>query len=261
MSDTFALPEPSGLEAAFNEFRELAWSLSKDRLSRSRGKALVARGNLLTSIENLRPHRALLEERWNKARVDRLFSGLGVADGLVFAERRAEGIEASEKTLRADIARSYVTRDLLISTLELMAKFGLLPAERVAALRSGTGPLDTALDNIGAVAVFREFEKKLAGKTPVTLALLEEAQTLGNSLQARITPEDQQATPSQEEPDPRAEAFELALRFWTLVAGKHAEARMAGREIWGNAFHLHVPALQAEEETAAKKDEPEAPAA
>lgn len=261
MPDSFDLPEPAGLEAAFGKHMARALALSTERLSRSRGDAVRARHNLLIGLNNLRPHRYTLEQRWHPDRVAALFADEDVADAAVFAQRRAEGIAAMEKVLRHEIARSYVTRDLLLSALEVAAKFGLVPEARVGALRSGTGALDTAFDNVGAVAVFREFQDVLAGKTPVTPALLEEALTLGNSLQARITPKNQAPVPGEPTVDPRDEAFDLALRLWTLVADKHSEARMAGREVFGNRFGTLVPPLQANTAPAKKKVEAATPAA
>lgn len=258
------LPEPAGLEAAFNRHRAAALAQPADALSRSRGDAVLARHNLLIGLTNLSGYRALLEQRWRRDRVAALFDGADVTDGAVFAQRRAEGIAAEQKTLTTDIARSYVVRDLLLSPLETAAKFGLVPAERVTAIRVGKGSLDTALDIVSAVAVYREFDKALANKTPVTFELLDEAQKLGNKLVAQITPTKAIGKTTGNDPlaDARAEADDLARRFWTLVFLKHGEARMAAREIAGNGFGRLVPALQAAIKAAAPAAAaPAAPAA
>lgn len=246
-SGPFTLPEPAGLEAAFNRHKPSALALPAEALSRSVGDAVIARHNLLIGLSNLRGHRELLEQRWLPARVAALFADVDITDGAVFAQRRAEGIAAEQKTIRADIAHSYVLRDLLLSPLETAAKFNLIPEERVTAIRAGSGGLDTALDVISAVAVYREFDKALANKTPMTFELLDEAQKLGNKLVAQITPTKAIGKTTGNDPlaDARAEADDLARRFWTLVASKHAEARMAAREIAGNGHGRLVPPLQA----------------
>lgn len=246
-SGTFTLPEPAGMEAAFNRHLASALALSPEVLSRSVGDAVIARHNLLVGLQNLSGKAELLKTLWHPDRVDALFANADITDGAVFAQRRAEGIAAEQKTIRADIAHSYVLRDLLLSPLETAAKFKLIPEERVTAIRAGSGGLDTALDMISAVAVYREFDKALANKTPMTFELLDEAQKLGNKLVAQITPTKAigKATGNDPLADARAEADDLARRFWTLVFLKHGEARMAAREIAGNGFGRLVPPLQA----------------
>lgn len=244
---TFALPEASGLEAAFDRHLAKAQALSSDRLQRNRGDALLARHNLLIGLRNLREMRGVLETLWHPDRVEALFADGDLADGMVFAYRRADGIVSEQKTLRQNIARSFVVRDQLLSALETAAKFDIVPMERVTAIRAGTGALDTALDVVNAVAVFREFNGPLTNKTPVTFELLDEAQKLGNELVGLVTPTNAVGKATGNDPlaDARAEADDLARRFWTLVFLKHGEARMAAREIAGNGFGRLVPPLQA----------------
>lgn len=238
------LPDEIGVESSFNAHRPKALLYPAEKLPRGRGDSIRARHNLYEGLRALDPFRAELEKKWNRERVAALFADADVADGLVFASQRVQRIDAAEKTLRDDMSRAYVVRDLLLSALECAAKFDLIPTTVVQALRAGTGALDAALDLIGAVAVYREHAKALAGKTPVTPELLDVAQTLGNSLQARITPTGQKPAASKEL-DAKDAAIELELRFYALVADKHHEARQAGREIWGRAMPDHVPALQA----------------
>lgn len=176
-----------------------------------------------------------------------------MADAAVFAAQRAEGFEKEQSRLAEDIARSFIVRDQGLSALEAAVKFGLVPEARVSAIRAGTGPLDTAFDLVNVVALCREFENALQNKTPFTTEWLADAQSLGNSLQERITPKGQKGEEAAN--DARDEAIEIALRFWTLVSEKHAEARLAGREIWGDAVSRHLPALQAKVRAPEKKVE------
>lgn len=238
------LPNEIGLESSFNTHRQTALQYPAEKLPRSRGDAIRARHNLYVGLRAIEPFRAELEKMWNPRRVAQLFADADVADGLVFASHRVQRIDAAEKTLRDDTSRAYVVRDLMLTALECAAKFDIIPTTAVLALRAGSGAMDASLDLIGAVAVFREHASALDGKTPVTPELLEKAQSLGNSLQARITPKGQKPVGTKEA-DEKDAAVDLELRFYALVADKHHEARAAGREIWGRAMSAHVPALQA----------------
>lgn len=240
------LPDEIGLSSSFHTHRPTAMNYPAEKLPRARGDAITARHNLYLALRAVEPFRALLEQRWNPRRVSALFADADVADALVFASQRVQRLDAAEKTFGRDMAQAYVLRDLLLTALECAVKFELVPAKPVQALRAGTGPLDAALDLVGAVDVYREHAQALRGKTPITAELLSEAQALGNDLQKRITPAGRKsdATKTADEKDA---ALDLELRFYALVADKHAEARQAGREIWGRAMGDHVPALQARE--------------
>jgi hypothetical protein len=73
-------------------------------------------------------------------------------------------------------------RELLLGAAELLSLFGLVSAERVADIRTGTGHLDTASDLIALHALFGEHWKRVAGKTPVTREQVDRAGVLGTEL-------------------------------------------------------------------------------
>lgn len=240
------LPNEIGLASAFHMHRPTAIQYPAEKLPRGPGVAIRARHNLYVALQALEPYRADLERKWNPRRVSALFADADVADGLVFASERVQRIDVAEKTLRDDVSRAYILRDLMLTTLECAAKFELIPTDVVQALRAGNGPMDVVSDLVGAVAEYREHVEALDGKTPITPELLEEAQVLGTSLQERVTPK----PVASNGVDAKDKALDIELRFYALVADKHHEARQAGREIWGRAVNFHIPALQASESKA-----------
>lgn len=247
------LPKDIELKAAFNKYRDKALALSVEELPRGRGEAVRARHNLYAGLQALAPHRKTLEKRWLPARVEALFATGDVADGLVFAALEAERADEAEKTLSTDIADAYVNRDLILSSLETAAKFGLIPWNGIEAIRAGKGALDAALDLVAGVAEYRKHEEKLLNKTPITPAFLRKAERLGNDLVKRVTPKGQSSIQAPIV-DPKTEANDLALRFYALVAALHKEARLAANEIWGTSASIaHVPALQSVAKKSAKK--------
>lgn len=83
-----------------------------------------------------------------------------------------EGPAADLPTL---LAEASPLRALLLSSAENLALFGHVSSERVAAIRSGSGHLDTAEDLGRLVQLFREGGPELVARTPVTEAMLERA--------------------------------------------------------------------------------------
>lgn len=250
------LPNDIGLKAAFVKNRDKALAYPQEKLPRGRGDSTRARHNIFQGLLALEPHRATLEKRWLPQRVEALFAAGDIANALVFAALEAERADQAEKTLVADIATAYEFRDQILSALETAVKFGLIPSKGIDAIRAGSGPLDASLDLIAGVTEYRKHAKKLVNKTPVTPEFLAAAEKLGNDLVPRITPKGQTSL-QPAVVDEKAQARDLALRFYALVADAHHEARLAGNEIWGNsASHAHVPALQAvAKKPAAKKTE------
>lgn len=124
-------------------------------------------------------------------------------------ERRIPGLLEEARPLRED----------LLQSAELLARFGLVDPNRVAEIRAGQGNLDMAADLVQLAALFEASWSEVAGKTPVTEAMLRRASALGADLQRAIGND-----PAER---PAAEAVSLRNAAFTLLLERYEEVRRA----------------------------------
>lgn len=230
---------PLGEAAAFNHFLPRAQALAPTAV-RKRGDAQLALNNVLTGLDALDVVAPQLAARWPADRITAMQEARSLALAAAFASSQALLLDVRQKGLGELGAAMYQNRAQLFAVLDAAAAFSLLPAERVAKLRSGTGPIDGGQDLIDGVALVREFATALENKTPFTPAWLHAADSLGNRVVQEF-----KATGAREDVNVAAKAAaDVANRMWTLLVDAHAEIRKAGFEMWGDAMNDHVPLLQ-----------------
>jgi len=82
-------------------------------------------------------------------------------------------VQRSDKTRKrfAQVSQlAYHQRRLMLFALERCVEKGLVPEEKLAPVRDGSGPVDAAGDCLALVALFGEYAAALAGRTPVEAA-------------------------------------------------------------------------------------------
>jgi hypothetical protein len=125
--------------------------------------------------------------------------------------------------LRALVAEAAPLRERLLSSAELLARFGLLDATHVAAIRNGTGYLDTAQDLTALARLYRASWADIGSKTPVTLAEVKRAAQLGPHLVLAFG-QRQQGTDGASDP---SEAHDRLQRAYTLFFNAYDDCRRA----------------------------------
>jgi hypothetical protein len=90
--------------------------------------------------------------------------------------------DQGETTLRALLNEAAPLRERLLLNAESLASFGLLDAKKVAAIRQGTGHLDTAQDLTALGLLYLDAWPALASKTPLQRVDVERALELGGLL-------------------------------------------------------------------------------
>jgi hypothetical protein len=153
------------------------------------------------------------------------------------------GLLAAEGTadVPALLAEATPMRDRMLSVAEALAKYGLVDSERVAAIRSGLGHLDTARD-LGALAeLFGALAPEHKNRLPVPETEVDRAAALSLQLIAalgrRQVGSDGAGLPSRFEDD-KARAFRLVVRTYDI--GRRAVTYVRWQE--GDA-DLLVPSL------------------
>jgi hypothetical protein len=130
---------------------------------------------------------------------------------------------APDPTVSALLAEGYKLRARLLNSAELLVEFGEIEAERVAAIRSGTGHTDMANDLVQLADLYGEHWNAIKGMTPVSREMIERAAALGWELRSQLGARGIADHPFAEAPD----AQTTRLRAFTLLARVYDECRRA----------------------------------
>lgn len=125
---------------------------------------------------------------------------------------------ANRTQLAALLQEAVPLREILLCSAELLALTGYVPYERVAAIRSGQGHVDTVDDVQALGRLYLELWDRVHDKVPVTRAMVERALTLSAELHRLLGAQEiVEDDPLVEPSDPvhmRAKAFTLFLRAY-----------------------------------------------
>lgn len=197
----------------------------------------LALHNVQLGVASVLPQEARLRKELPTLKLTELASLSDLAAGLLYAADRVSGPPAKTE-LAEKQGRLRKLREPMLLIAEGLALHGLVPAERVTAIRQGKGPIDSARDGIALEALYREYAPALRNKHPFTEAELTEVADLGNYLVRAITP-----SGGRQPVEVQSDATRLRDRFYTLLVRRHAELRKAGFVLFGEALNDHVPAL------------------
>lgn len=208
-------------EAAFNRVQAAMQALPADQLRRInvyvpaavalaigvRPKLLGLRGAMLTlpggaeAVDNLQEY------------------GLAV----LYAHALTLPFGEGETTLRTLADEAMPLRERLLASAELLVHFRIFDAKHVAAIRSGSGYLDTAQGLTALATLFRTSWAQVSSQTPVTMAEVDRAGQLGPLLVVALGRR-QQGTDGSGEPN---EAHDRLARAYTLFFNAYNKCRRA----------------------------------
>jgi hypothetical protein len=160
---------------------------------------------------------------------------------LLHAHDVATEVGAEVLALPVLLAEAAPLREDLLRSAELIAYFGVVPVERVAAIRSGHGHVDTAGDLLALGRMFVEIWDRVDGKVFVTRAMVERATVLGGQLNKALAHRELEGSPLV----PRTDRRHVQAQAFTVFARAYDEARRGVTYLrWreGDA-HLLVPSL------------------
>lgn len=118
-------------------------------------------------------------------------------------------------------AEAVPLREGMLRTAELLAHFGIVSAERVAAIRSGRGYADAADGLLALGRLFRELWARIHDKVVVTREMVDRAITLGGLMRKALAAREVEANPLVQPTDPRY----LRLQAFALFARAYQECR------------------------------------
>lgn len=177
-------------QAAFDHFRPLAEAVSTDDLPVFTGQPLLMRANVRTALAAVEPHLLTAVAALREPRLQEVLELPALVMALDFAAGRVPVSKLSAREIEAMLSEGAPWRELMLDYLEVASHpaLGLLPRERVAAVRAGKGKLDMAQDFVALPGLFAEFGEALAGKHPFPASGLARLGELGTALVQTIRP-------------------------------------------------------------------------
>lgn len=141
------------------------------------------------------------------------------AGAAVHAHLRAMGSRTEDPKLPEKLEEGAKLREGMLLSAETLVHYKLLPAERVAAIRSGTGHLDMANDLSAMAELYTEHWPALVQRTAVTIAEVERAGVLGFELQTLLGERraESESTEPAERQRTRERAFTLFVKAYEHV--------------------------------------------
>lgn len=175
---------------AFAHFRPLAETVSTVDLPVFTGQPLLMRANILAALDAVEPHLGVAVSALHEPGLEQIFELPAMVMGLDFAAGRVPVAKLSAGEINKMLVEGAPWRELLLTFLEVAAHplLGLLPRERVAAVRAGSGKLDQAQDFVSLPGLFAEFGPALAGKHPFPADTIDRLATLGGTLVQNVKP-------------------------------------------------------------------------
>lgn len=247
-SKKVAASTPTKLDPALAEHAAEAFASVKDEILAVPTSALLptnldilrAAGRGSVAAERIAPLLPELEKLYG---LDfKRIAWLGIyALALVHAHDLATEVGAEVLALPALLEEATPLREDLLRSAELVAYFGVVPVERVAAIRRGHGHFDTAGDLLALGRMFVEIWDRVHGKVFVTRAMVERATVLGGLLNKALAHRELENSPLA----PNTDRRHLRAQAFTVFARAYDETRRGVSYLrWheGDA-HLLVPSL------------------
>jgi len=175
---------------AFTHFRPQAEAVPLEGLSFVNGQPLLMRTNVLAALAAMDDHWARAVRALREPRLEELFELPALVMALQFASSRVPVAKLSSGEIDAMLNEGGPWRTLMLDYLEVASHplLNLLPRERVAAVRAGSGKLDKAQDFVSIAGIFAEFSEPLRGKHPFPVEPVERLADLGTVLVQQMRP-------------------------------------------------------------------------
>lgn len=228
--------------AAFAHFRAEAEKVPVTGLSVFTGRAAIVQVNVQRALAALDPGLEVVAQRLADAPLRAVLELPSLALALGFAAGRVPARKLSEGEIRAALEELSPLRAATLAYLEVAASpvVKLVPAERVRAIRAGTGKLDAAQDAVAIAGIFEEFGEDIAGRHPFTAEQIARLSELGAVLVQQIRPGDAPAAPTS-----RAPTSVLRDQFAALVSERYDQLRVLASVAFGAASaNAKIPALR-----------------
>ena len=229
--------------ACFAHFRPLAEQVPTEGLAVFNADAALVLQNVKTAVSVLGPRLPEVALRLVDPPFVAVLELPSLALALLHAANRVPARKLSEGEIRDALAEVAPMRALTLTFLDVASDpaLGLLPTERVRAVRAGKGPLDLAGDAVVLSDLFAEYGESLSGKHPFRPEQLTRMAELGALLLQSLKPGRAPASATAREP-----AAVLRDQFAALLADRYEELRLCASVVFRpSQAAVVIPALRA----------------
>ena len=234
-----APPPPS--KAMYDRYLDEARAQPAANVRKLRAHVSLVTVNGARGVTAVLAHETTIRADLTKVSIDEIHGLAGRAGALAYAHNLTLGF-APAKTVKLQLVRGRAVRRKLLAATTPLVDAGLLPAEAVANIRKGKGPIDSANDLLLLEALYRDHYAAIAGKTTITADDIREAGELGGDLLAQLQTGQVKRTTAKELVD----AIDIRDRMWTLYEQAWEQhVWRAGAWLFGRDVDDHVPVLQA----------------
>lgn len=239
-------------KAAFEQFQSAAMALTN--VVSFPGQPFLVLSNAEFGVRSVEPHEARIKVELPAVKFVVLLEIRQIALGLTYCVARVDRTlldrPMSKEELKEATAEGYEERGLLLDTVRLLARAGLVPKDRVTLIEKGSGKLDMVSDVTQLVALCEEHLDVVLAKSPITKEQLAQDKQLGAKLARAFRPEGARGPDLAEE---SRKSVEMRDRMWTLLKMRHDELRRVGAWLFGmDEVDEKVPVLLSAKRPAGK---------
>jgi hypothetical protein len=226
-------------KAYYDRYLEPALALPEAQVAVFRTDAALVLHNVRIGVSAVTGQEERIGRELPSIHLEPLIELPELAGALVYASTLVTQ-PVSRREIAETIARISPLRMEMLSTAEAFARRNVLPADRVKAIRAGTGKLDMALDAVALAGLYIEYKDVLAGQHMFTREEITSLGRDGERLVQAITPH--QGRSQKPAPSP-TNARTIRDRLYTLVVTRHNELRRVASFLWGDQGTQFVPRL------------------
>jgi hypothetical protein len=247
---------PSELKSHYDRFSPMALAMDGEPVDYLRADPLLVLRNVRIGVDSL--HSVLQRVKRELPLVDTrvLLELPEMAGAAVYANRQIID-PVSSKEIAERLSRVKPLRRELIAVADLFVRRGMMPADRVMAIKAGFGPIDTALDAVDLANLYIEYWDRIASKHAFTREEITELAKDGEWLVKTLNPKGAR----KEAPVQTDVARLVRDRLYALIAERHQELRRVGNFVWGAEVDSYVPKLTSRLGTTRTTAAPAAPSA
>jgi hypothetical protein len=229
---------PTDFKVQYERFIPLAATVLDGDLRSFRGNPVIVLRNVTAGVDAIKGRTDEIRAALPTIPVEELLVMPEVGKALVYAVTLVAD-PVSVREIRGLIRVVRDKRNDLLNQADLLVGKGLLPADRVAAIHAGRGPVKTALDAVALAGLYADYQVAIAGKHPFSAEEIEKLGQDGEWLSQALKPRGAHPDAQPMTVTPRLVRDQL----YSLLVKRHVVLRRVGSFFWGDDVDAHVPRL------------------
>lgn len=230
---------PIDIEASYNKHLPAAQALAPASVLTNRVDPDLAIVNIDTAMHVVAEHANDIPTHFPKLNLAMLLALPELVLAYKYGVLRVTQDVPAESQMAEQLTLARDLRAKLLSSAKSLAENGLVPEAEVAVIAAGSGTRDRAEDCVALAALFRNHAAAIAGKHPITTAMIDQAANVGSWLLANLRPADAPKAPST---GPSA-SVDIRNRLVTLLVNAHNKLQAIAHYFHPTDWEERVPAL------------------